>query len=343
MERGLAAHGFDVLSVGDGESGIERALGADVDLVVLDLMLPGRSGLEVLERAPGGQAGAAGDRAHCAGRGRAARRRPRRGRGRLHRQAVLAVRARRPDPRPAAGRPSQAPQTTLSAGGIEVNLITREVRRDGDCVRLSTTEFELLVVSDAQPRSGPLTRADPARRVGIRVRPGHERRRRVRRVSAPQARGAAARGRRSSRSAPSATASMRRRSAVLPAGLRWRLTAWVAAVMVVSAAAVFVVVYQDTGRSSAARSTGTSPATGEPALSGAAPVRRRLAAQSSPTRRHGTCARSRTRRNSTLLFVLIPGRRDGQQPPGGVRRLGTPEPGETVAEQAARERAGRRC
>ena len=39
---------------------------------------------------------------------------------------------------------SQAPQTTLRGGGIEVNLITREVRRDGDLVRLSTTEFELL-------------------------------------------------------------------------------------------------------------------------------------------------------------------------------------------------------
>ena len=34
---------------------------------------------------------------------------------------------------------------------------------------------------------------------------------------------------------------------LLPTGLRWRLTAWVAAVMVVSAAALFVVVYQDTG------------------------------------------------------------------------------------------------
>ena len=41
---------------------------------------------------------------------------------------------------------------------------------------------------------------------------------------------------------------MRRLSSLLPAGLRWRLTAWVAGVMIVSAAAVFIVVYQDTGR-----------------------------------------------------------------------------------------------
>ncbi|HUA05983.1 MAG TPA: HAMP domain-containing sensor histidine kinase [Solirubrobacteraceae bacterium] len=38
-----------------------------------------------------------------------------------------------------------------------------------------------------------------------------------------------------------------RLSSALPAGLRWRLTAWVAGVMVVSAAVVFLVVYQDTG------------------------------------------------------------------------------------------------
>src|ERR1700751_1904641 len=33
----------------------------------------------------------------------------------------------------------------------------------------------------------------------------------------------------------------------LPVSLRWRLTAWVAGVMLVSAAVVFLVVYQDTG------------------------------------------------------------------------------------------------
>src|SRR6201986_4347720 len=38
-----------------------------------------------------------------------------------------------------------------------------------------------------------------------------------------------------------------RMASALPAGLRWRLTAWVAGVMAVSAAVVFFVVYQDTG------------------------------------------------------------------------------------------------
>ena len=68
---------------------------------------------------------------------------------------------------------SQAPQTTLSGGDIEVNLITREVRRDGELVRLSTTEFELLVVPDAQPRAGAVTREQILRAVwGYEYDPG---------------------------------------------------------------------------------------------------------------------------------------------------------------------------
>jgi DNA-binding response OmpR family regulator len=143
LERGLGAHGFDVLAATDGESGIEQALEADVDLVVLDLMLPGRSGLEVLarlrdtkpalpvivltaldeveQRVTGLDAGAADYLVKPFSLSELA--------ARIRAQLRVA---------------SQAPQTTLSGGGIDVNLITREVRRDGDLIRLSTTEFELL-------------------------------------------------------------------------------------------------------------------------------------------------------------------------------------------------------
>jgi DNA-binding response OmpR family regulator len=48
LNRGLPAHGFDVVSAADGVSGTERALNENFDLVVLDMMLPERSGLEVL-------------------------------------------------------------------------------------------------------------------------------------------------------------------------------------------------------------------------------------------------------------------------------------------------------
>ena len=57
VKRGLDARGFQVDCAFDGDSGLECALGDRVALVLLDLMLPGRPGLEVLselvERRPG--------------------------------------------------------------------------------------------------------------------------------------------------------------------------------------------------------------------------------------------------------------------------------------------------
>jgi two-component system, OmpR family, copper resistance phosphate regulon response regulator CusR len=49
VERGLGARGFVVSSAADGEAGAELARKLDVDLVLLDLVLPGTHGLEVLE------------------------------------------------------------------------------------------------------------------------------------------------------------------------------------------------------------------------------------------------------------------------------------------------------
>jgi len=143
LERGLRAQGFDVISSVDGVNGAVTAQNEDVDLVVLDLMLPGRSGLDVLTALHEAKPGlpvivltALGEVEHrVAG---------------LDAGAVdyltkpfslteLAARIRA-QLRAAA----HSPRTTLSAGDIEVNLLTREVRRGGELVRLSTTEFELL-------------------------------------------------------------------------------------------------------------------------------------------------------------------------------------------------------
>jgi two-component system response regulator CpxR len=46
----LATEGFSLESVHDGSRGLERALSMEYALVVLDLMLPGMSGLDVLRR-----------------------------------------------------------------------------------------------------------------------------------------------------------------------------------------------------------------------------------------------------------------------------------------------------
>jgi two-component system, OmpR family, copper resistance phosphate regulon response regulator CusR len=49
VERGLGSRGFVVTSAEDGPVGLDLAQKLEVDVVLLDLMLPGLSGLEVLE------------------------------------------------------------------------------------------------------------------------------------------------------------------------------------------------------------------------------------------------------------------------------------------------------
>jgi two-component system, OmpR family, copper resistance phosphate regulon response regulator CusR len=48
LARAFEAEGFGVDVVGDGEQGLARAMTGNYDLVILDLLLPGRSGLEAL-------------------------------------------------------------------------------------------------------------------------------------------------------------------------------------------------------------------------------------------------------------------------------------------------------
>jgi len=144
VRRGFEAEGFEVQAASDGIDGERRAVNESYDAIVLDLMLPGRDGLQVLaavhaakpevpvivltargeieDRVAGLDAGAIDylvkpfSLAELLARLRAQLR-------------VVA----------------QTSATTLRGADIEVDLLTRQVRRGDAAVQLSSTEFELLV------------------------------------------------------------------------------------------------------------------------------------------------------------------------------------------------------
>jgi DNA-binding response OmpR family regulator len=143
LERGLRSYGFDVESAVDGVAGTQRALEEPFDLVVLDLMLPLRGGLDVLEELRGTKPmlpvvvltarSEVEDRVAGLDAGAI---------DYLTKPFSLTELAARI--RAQLRSAAQAPATALTGGDVEMNLITREVRRGGVLVRLSTTEFELL-------------------------------------------------------------------------------------------------------------------------------------------------------------------------------------------------------
>jgi DNA-binding response OmpR family regulator len=49
LRRGLSSEGFDVAAVGTGDEGFARVESTGFDLVILDWMLPGRDGIEILQ------------------------------------------------------------------------------------------------------------------------------------------------------------------------------------------------------------------------------------------------------------------------------------------------------
>ena len=126
---------------------------------------------------------------------------------------------------------------------------------------------------------------------------------------------------------------------VLPVSLRWRLTAWVAGVMLISAVAIFVVIYEDTGaelRNQINRNIASD--TGQ--------LSRLLGSLDGQTPRRVVAVAQRYVRaqpytaNSTLLFVLVPGEATVSNHPEVFVATG-PEEGETLQEQARENQAGR--
>jgi len=143
VQRGLTAEGHRVEVAGDGPSGEQRALETDVDLVILDRMLPGRDGLDVLARIRASKPGL--PVIVLTARGEIADRVDGLDAGATDYVVKpfafdeLAARVRAH-----LRAPGQPAATRLSAAGIEMDLLSREVTRDGEAVRLSAKEFELL-------------------------------------------------------------------------------------------------------------------------------------------------------------------------------------------------------
>jgi DNA-binding response OmpR family regulator len=144
VRRGLEAQGFSVEAALDGIEGECLALGDSFDAIILDLMLPGRPGLDILaavqqarptvpvivltargeieDRVAGLDAGAVDY---------------------LVKPFSLAELVARVRAQLRVAAHSSA--SILRGTDIEVNLLSRKVYRDGRSVVLSTTEFELLV------------------------------------------------------------------------------------------------------------------------------------------------------------------------------------------------------
>lgn len=143
VRRGLESEGFAVTCVHDGSDGEALALTGRFDLLVLDLMLPGRNGMDILANfrkrdsvtpvilltakadVPDRVAGLDGGANDYLTKPFA------------FEELAARVRAH-------LRQPGQPTATTLKSGGLELDLLKRTVSRNGNVINLSAREFDLL-------------------------------------------------------------------------------------------------------------------------------------------------------------------------------------------------------
>jgi DNA-binding response OmpR family regulator len=143
VERTLRAQGHAVEVAADGVEGGSRAVASDLDLVILDVMLPGRSGLEILEEIravkPALPVIMLTARAEVADKvaGLDAGATDYMTKPFSVEELLARVRAH-------LRTPVQTEATRLRVADIELDMLRRAVTRDGSPVHLSAKEFDLL-------------------------------------------------------------------------------------------------------------------------------------------------------------------------------------------------------
>ncbi len=143
----LRREGFDVDTVHDGESGVGKALAGNYELIILDVMLPGIGGFEVLRRIrltsaiPVVMLTARGDELDRV-LGLETGADDYLAKPFSSRELVARIRAvlRRGETKAASATPS----SVLKVGDIELEAAARSVRKGGQHVELTAAEFDLL-------------------------------------------------------------------------------------------------------------------------------------------------------------------------------------------------------
>ena len=143
VRRGLEAEGYAVVHASDGIEGERLAVAGDMDLVVLDLMLPGRDGLSVLAGIRSAKPAlpvillTARDAVHDKVAGLDTGANDYVTKPFSFDELTARIRAH-------LRAPLQGESTVLEAADVRVDLLSREVRRGATAVELTAREFELL-------------------------------------------------------------------------------------------------------------------------------------------------------------------------------------------------------
>ena len=150
IAQALAAEGYAVTAVHDGERGEREALAGDYALVLLDLTLPGKGGLEVLDAVRARKPelpvivitarGAIEHRVEGLDRG-----------ANDYVTKPFSLEELLARVRAQLRGTTQREASVLEAGSIRLDLRTRRVERDGRDVKLTAREFELLAYLARHP------------------------------------------------------------------------------------------------------------------------------------------------------------------------------------------------